>query len=182
MENILFEEKQYLGLNKQSILRRTVLVLFCFIAYYWSENPKPVDVSLIHIGSYPAEDIPNSGQLFFIMGIVILLMSTALIFVMHIHTVVHETSITLNSLWTSRKVKIDLRSVASVKKMLYSKYRLNRPVYNLHSKGKIRFYTKGPHVVELTDKDGLRYRIGSQRADELIKILQFQMDKMKPTQ
>ena len=176
-ENILFEEKQYLGLNKQSIIGRTILVLFCFIAYYWSENPKPVDVSVIHIGSYPAEDIPNSGQLFFIMGLVILLLSASLIFVLHIHTLVSETSVTLNGLWSSRKVKIDLNSIVSVKKTPYSKYPTRRPVYNLHAKGKIRFYTQGNEAVELTDKDGLKYRIGSQRTDEFFNIIQNQLNK-----
>ena len=176
-ENILFEEKQYLGLNKQSILGRTVLVLFCFIAYYWSENPKPVDVSGIHIGSYPIEDVPNSGQLFFIMGVFILLVSAMLVFVLHIHTIVSEGSIVLNRLWSSRKVKIDLNSIVSVKKTPYSKYPTRRPVYNLHAKGKIRFYTQGNEAIELTDKDGLKYRIGSQRADEFFNIIQNQLNK-----
>ena len=41
MENkseILFEEKQYLGYNKYSNLRRMALGVFCFMAYYWSEE------------------------------------------------------------------------------------------------------------------------------------------------
>ena len=176
-EKILFEEKQYLGLNRPSVLRRTVLVLFCFIAYYWSENPKPVDVSGIHIGSYPVENIPNSGQLFFIMGLAILVISALLMFVLHVHTVVNETSVTLNGLWTARKVKIDLGSIVSVDKIPFNTSIMNRPVYNLHSEGRIRFYTKGNGAVELTDKDGLKYQIGSQRPEELFNIIQTQLSK-----
>ena len=38
MEEIKFLEKQYLGLNKMSFFRRMALAIFCFVAYYWSEN------------------------------------------------------------------------------------------------------------------------------------------------
>jgi hypothetical protein len=36
-------------------------------------------------------------------------------------------------------------------------------------KGKIKFFTSGARAVELTDKEGLKYRIGTQRAAELCK-------------
>ncbi len=170
-EAVLFEEKQYLGYNKQSMLRRTILALFCFLAYYWSENPKAVDVSGVHIGSYPAQSLENSGQLFFIMGVTILLFSIIFIFVVHLHTSVSISGITLTGLWTSRKVKIEFSEIVSVRKVRYRKHFVGRSVYNLHSKGKIRFYTRGNEFVELIDKSGLKYRIGSQRADELTEII-----------
>jgi hypothetical protein len=91
---------------------------------------------------------------------------------LHIHTKVINHSLILDGLWTSRKVKIDLNNIVEVKKVKYSKYLLNRPVYNLHFKNKIRFFTQGNDAIELTDKDGLKYRIGSQKADELKKILE----------
>jgi len=168
---ILFEEKQYLGHNQQSILRRITLALFCFLAYYWSENPKPVDVSGIHIGSYPVQDIENSGQLFFIMGVIILLFSIALVFIVHMHTIVTSEGITLTGLWTSRKVQIKFSNIVSVRKVKYKDQLKGRSVYNLHGKGKIRFYTRGNELVELVDKEGLKYRIGSQRASELLEIV-----------
>jgi hypothetical protein len=168
-ENILFEEKQYIGYNKWSILWRTVLAMFCFILYYWSENPKPVDVAMVEIPSSPVDE--NSGQLFFLMGIILMTLSLILIFVLHIHTKIIGNSLILDGLWTSRKVKIDLSNIVDVKKVKYSKYLLNRPVYNLHFKNKIRFFTQGNDALELTDKDGLKYRIGSQKPDEFIKIL-----------
>lgn len=176
-EQALFEEKQYLGSNRYSILRRLVLALFCFIAYYWSENPKPVEVSGITIGAYPADDIPNSGQLFFLMGVVILVLSGLMIFVLHIRTTVTSKSIIIDGLWTSRKVKIDLGNIVSAKVIRYSKYFFKRPVYNLHFKGKIRFFTSGNEALELTDRDGLVYRIGSQRARELESVIQRQLSK-----
>ncbi len=168
-DEILFEEKQYIGYNKWSILWRTVLAMFCFVLYYWSENPKPVDVGMVDIPSSPVDE--DSGQLFFLMGIILMTLSLLLIFVLHIHTKIIGNSLILDGLWTSRKVKIELSNIVNVKKVKYSKYLLNRPVYNLHFKNKIRFFTQGNDALELTDKDGLKYRIGSQKSDEFLKTL-----------
>lgn len=168
-DDILFEEKQYIGYNKWSILWRTVLALGCFLLYYWSENPKAVEVSGINIPSSPVGT--DSGQLFFLMGMIIMLLSLILIFVLHIHTKVVNNSLILEGLWTSRNVKIDLRSIVDVKKVKYSVYLLNPPIYNLHFKNVIRFFTKGNDAVELTDKDGLKYLIGSQKSDVLANLL-----------
>ena len=153
MSEIKFVEKQYLGLNKMSLSRRITLALFCFVAYYWKENHE------------------KSGELFFFLGIAILVISVLLVFILHFETKVQNKSIILDGLWTSRKVKIDLNSIQSVKKIMYSKYILNRSVYNLHLKGTIRFYTRGPNAVELIDKDGLIYLIGSQNSAELERII-----------
>ena len=68
-------------------------------------------------------------------------------------------------------VKINTGSLISAKHVKYSKYIINRSVYNLHFKGRIRFYTRGPDAVELTDKDGLIYLIGSQKAEELTRVI-----------
>ena len=153
MSEIKFVEKQYLGLNKMSLSRRITLALFCFVAYYWKENHE------------------KSGELFFFLGIAILVISVLLVFILHFETKVQNKSIILDGLWTSRKVKIDLNSIHSVKKVMYSQYILNRAVYNLHLKGTIRFYTRGPNAVELIDKDGLIYLIGSQNSAELARVI-----------
>ena len=50
---------------------------------------------------------------------------------------------------------------------IYSRFFLNRSVYNLHYKKSIRFFTRGKDAVELIDQDGLIYLIGSQKAEEL---------------
>ena len=153
MEEIKFFEKQYLGLNKMSLSRRIALALFCFVAYYWRENHE------------------KSGELFFFLGVAILVISILLVFILHFETRLQNRSIILDGLWTSRRIKIDLGSIRSVKKIQYSKYILNRSVYNLHLKGTIRFYTRGSDAVELTDRDGLIYLIGSQKSEELASII-----------
>lgn len=148
-----FIEKQYLGLNKMALTRRLALSLFCFIAYYWRESND------------------KSGELYFAIGIIIIIFSIVLFFILHFETKVFNGSIILDGLWTSRKIKIDTLSLVSCKKVDYSKYIINRAVYNLHFKGTIRFYTRGNDAVELTDKDGLIYLIGSQKADELSRVI-----------
>jgi len=149
MEELNFLEKQYLGLNKMSFIRRMALAIFCFIANEWSENQE------------------NSGDLFFFLGISILVISALLVFVLHFETKIINGSIILDGLWTSRKVKIDINSIKSCQKVSYSRFFLNRSVYNLHYKKSIRFFTRGKDAVELTDQDGLIYLIGSQKAEEL---------------
>ena len=98
-------------------------------------------------------------------------------FILHFETKVQNQSIILDGLWTSRKIKIDLSSIRSVKKVMYSKYILNRSVYNLHLKGTIRFYTRGADAVELIDKDGLIYLIGSQKSEELARVVYQGLNK-----
>jgi len=153
MSNFDFIEKQYLGLNKMSLTRRMSLAIFCLVAYYWRENHD------------------KAGELYFFIGIAIMIISIILVFILHFETKIKNGSIILDGLWTSRKIKIDTLSIVTVKRVKYSKYILNRAVYNLHLKGTIRFYTRGVDAVELTDKDGLIYLIGSQKAEELTRVI-----------
>ena len=159
MSEFDFIEKQYLGLNKMSLTRRMSLAIFCFIAYYWRENHH------------------KAGDLYFFIGIGIMVISILLFFILHFETKVINGSIILDGLWTSRKVKIYTSSIVSAKKVNYSKYFLNRSVYNLHLKGTIRFYTRGVDAVELIDKDGLVYLIGSQKTDELARVINNKLKK-----
>ncbi len=170
-ETPIFVEKQYLGHNRLSIVIRSGLALFCFVGYYWSQNPLPVELALFKIGSYPIHNFSDSGLLFFILGISIIVFSTALTYILHIHTKVYTGYIVLEGFWTSRKVKIDLKNITSIRKSRYKKINFKRGVYNLHSKGVIRFYTSGSNFVELTDSSGFLYRIGSQKIAELFTIL-----------
>jgi len=153
MSEFDFIEKQYLGLNKMSLSRRISLAIFCLVAYYWRENHD------------------KAGELYFFIGIAIMVISMILVFILHFETKIKNGSIILDGLWTSRKIKIDTLSIVTVKRVKYSKYILNRAVYNLHLKGTIRFYTRGVDAVELTDKDGLIYLIGSQKAEELTRVI-----------
>jgi len=153
MEKYNFIEKQYLGLNKMSLSRRMVIAIFCFVIYYLRENQE------------------KSGELLFFLGIFILIISFILVFVLHFETKIKNGSIILDGLWTARKIKIDLKSIRKCEKVLYSKFFLNRSVYNLHFKGTIRFYTRGSDAVKLTDKDGQVYLVGSQKSEELARII-----------
>ena len=149
----LFEEKQYLGYNRLSMLRRLSLALFCFALYWWK----------VHNG--------KNGDLFFFLGISIILISILLLFVLHMKIRVFQDHIELNGLWTTRKVRIDLKNITHVERRRYSDYHLNNPVFNLHIKGLIRFYTDGTEAIELSTRDGAPYRIGSARPAELERIL-----------
>lgn len=152
-KEILFEEKQYLGYNKLSIIRRLLLALFCFAVYWWKK----------HNGL--------NGDMFFWLGVVLLAVSLLLLFVLHLKITVYNHCIVLDGLWTTRKVKIEINRIVGIRQKKYSKYHLNNPVFNLHRRGTVRFYTGGTDAVELTDSDGLHYRIGTHRPAELEKIL-----------
>jgi hypothetical protein len=169
MENNLYEEKQFAGLNRHSIMRRLLFSVFCFVAYYWSENPKPVNLELFRLGSYPGRD--NTGQLLFVVGICILVFSACLLFVLHMRTAITGSAVLIDGLWSARRVRIDLKSITSARKVRLKPSFFNRPVYNLHSRGRIRFYTHGSEAVELATGDGLIYRIGTQRPDEFIRVI-----------
>ncbi|MEO6305513.1 MAG: hypothetical protein ABIP51_20285, partial [Bacteroidia bacterium] len=132
--------------------------------------------SFVKIGSYPIQNANESGLIFFIIGISILVFSTGLTYILHIQTKVYGGYVTLDGFWTARKVKIDLKNIVSVRKSRYKKNMLRRAVYNLHNKGIIRFYTSGEEFVELIDNDGFTYRIGSQKAAELFKTVKNQLN------
>ena len=158
-ETPVFEEKQYLGYNSLSLMRRLLLALFCFSLYWWKiQNGK-------------------DGDLFFWLGITVIVLSILLLFVLHIKISVYKNTIILDGLWTTRQVKIDLRNIVKVRRTKYSKYHLNNPVFNLHLRGAVKFYTGGNEAVEITDRDGLPYLIGTQRPGELEFILKGLTEK-----
>lgn len=152
-----FIEKQYLGREFTPLTIRLVMAVFCFAAYFFTD-----------IGS-------NSNDLIAVVGFAILVISIILGFMLHFRTRVINKSILLDGLWTTRLVKIDLNSIVKIEKGIYSRYLLNNPVYNLHTKGTIRFYTGGKDAIHLTDRDGLEYIIGSQCANELLRAIELEM-------
>ncbi|HEX7367485.1 MAG TPA: hypothetical protein VF273_10340 [Pelobium sp.] len=148
-----FHEKQYLGRDYNFISIRLVMAVFCLIAYWVTENRE------------------RNGELLLLVGCAILLLSVFMLFLLQYRTIVNNKSITLNGLWTTRLVKIDLNSIVKVEKVPYSTYFLNNPVYNLHRKGTIKFYAGGKDAVKLTDRDGLIYIIGTQKQTELYNAI-----------
>lgn len=158
---VLFQEKQYLGRDATWISVRMILVLFCFIASYLN-----------------LEDLP-SRQLFFIVGVGVIIVSIVMIYMVHYKTVVDGKNLILSGLWSSKLVKIDLYNINKVELKPYSNFIFNNPVYNLHKNGKIRFYSGGKDAIYLTDKDGLTYIIGSHKAEELAKAVMTAKKNLK---
>jgi hypothetical protein len=158
-EKYLFFEKQYLGRDYNFISIRMVMAVFCFMAYYFTENRD------------------TNADLLLVVGCAILVVSIIMLFMLHYQTIVNNKSILLSGLWTARLVKIDLNSIILVEKAPYSSYILNNPVYNLHRNGSIRFYAGGKDAVKLTDRDGLIYVIGTQRATELYNAVKAEVGK-----
>ena len=158
-QKAVFTEKQYLGREWIPITIRLVLAMFCFAAYFFTDERE------------------RNGDLFPIIGFAIIIISIIMGFLLHFKTEVANKSVTLDGLWTTRRVKIDLNSIVQVEKGTYSRYLFNNPVYNLHSKGTIRFYTAGNEAIHLTDRDGLVYIIGSQHANEFLRAIQEEQKK-----
>lgn len=152
-ETVLFREKQYLGRSSYWISRRMVLAAFCFLVYFLEKEGR-------------------NAELLLIVGSAIVFISILLLFIVHFKTSVYPDSLELDGFWSTRKVKISLDSILKAEKIKYSRFLLNNPVYNLHKKGTIRFYTRGKEAVKLTDKDGLEYIIGSQVAGQLLAAVE----------
>lgn len=153
----VFVEKQYLGREWIPITIRLVLSMFCFTAYFFTDERE------------------RNGDLLVVVGFGIITISIIMGFLLHFRTRVQNKSILVDGLWTTRLVKIDLNSIVKVEKGIYSRYLFNNPVYNLHQSGTIRFYTAGNDAIHLTDRDGLVYIIGSQQANEFLRAIQEEM-------
>lgn len=148
-KSFLYLENQYLGRDRAWLSIRLILALFCFVAYYLNSEHE------------------QNSRLFLVAGAAILIISIVMMYMLHYRIALSSTSITLSGLWTARLVKININSIVSVEHKAYSKFIVNNPVYNLHQKGKIRFYAGGKDAVWITDQEGLVYIIGSTRAVEL---------------
>src|SRR6185503_2503089 len=155
----VFTEKQYLGREWIPVTIRLVLAACCFAAYTFNFFT----------------DEQNKADILALVGMGIIVISVIMGFLLHYRTRVQNKSVLIDGLWTTRLVKIDLNGVVKAEKGEYSRYLFNNPVYNLHSKGSIRFFTFGKYAIYLTDRDGLVYVIGSQHADELLRAIKAEM-------
>lgn len=160
-KHVLYQERQTLGNIKFWTTRRFVLALFCFLAYYISEERNRAE----------------EADLFLVVGSGILLISIIFVFLTHFRTVIENGSIILTGIYSTKKVKIDLSNIVSSEIVRYSPFMINNPVYNLHKKGTIRFYAYGKYAVKITDKDGLSYLIGSQDPIELDAVVKSVITK-----
>ncbi|QEM13835.1 MULTISPECIES: hypothetical protein [Mucilaginibacter] len=155
----VFTEKQYLGREFIPLTIRLVLAMFCFAAYFFTDERE------------------RNGDLLVVVGFAIIIISIILGFLLHFRTRVENKSVMLDGLWTTKLVKIDLNSIVKVEKGTYSRYLFNNPVYNLHTKGTIRFFTSGNEAIHLTDRDGLLYIIGSKHPNEFLRAIREEMKK-----
>lgn len=155
----VFIEKQYLGREWIPITIRLMLALICFFIYFFTDERE------------------RNGDLLAVVGFAIIIISVIMGFLLHFRTRVENKSLLLDGLWTTRLVKIDLNSIVKAEKGNYSRYLFNNPVYNLHKKGTIRFYTSGKSAIFLTDRDGLIYIIGSQCSNELLRAINEEIKK-----
>ncbi|MGB4774175.1 MAG: hypothetical protein WBP45_03300 [Daejeonella sp.] len=146
--NPVFIEKQYIGRDYGRISIRLVMALFCFAAYFITE------------------DRERNADLFLVVGCGILVVSVIMMFLLHYQTTVENKTIILKGL-TTKAVKIDLDNVLKIEHVPYSSYLINNPVYNLHRRGTIKFYAGGKDAIKLTTKNKLVYIIGTQNAAEL---------------
>jgi len=154
-----FTEKQYLGREFIPLTIRLVLAMFCFAAYFFTDERE------------------RNGDLLVVVGFAIIIISIIMGFLLHFRTRILNKSVLLDGLWTTRLVKIDLNSIIKVEQGQYSRYLFNNPVYNLHSKGTIRFFASGKEAIFLTDRDGLVYIIGSHNANEFLRAIKEEMKK-----
>ncbi|WP_316816359.1 hypothetical protein [Pedobacter nyackensis] len=152
-----FFEKQYIGRDYIRICIRLVMAAFCFAAYVYER------------------DRDNTQDLFLVVGFGIIGVSILLLFLIQYKTIIDQKKIIIDGLWSAKKVVIDLNSIVKVRKDTYSNYLFNNPVYNLHRKGSIRFYSSGKDAIVLTDRDGLEYYIGTQRPNEMYLVIQEEM-------
>ncbi|MEO6148950.1 MAG: hypothetical protein ABIN95_06470 [Mucilaginibacter sp.] len=152
----VFTENQYLGREFIPLTIRLVLAMSCFAAYFFTES---------------------GGDLLVVVGFAIIIISIIMGFLLHFRTRVQNKSVMLDGLWTTKLVKIDLNSIVKAEKGTYSRYLFNNPVYNLHTRGTIRFYAGGNEAIHLTDRDGLLYIIGSQQANEFLRAVQSEMKR-----
>lgn len=168
---LLYEEKQYIGQNRLGQILRMCFAVLCFLAYYWSENPKPVKIIIIKIGSYPVQHIPHSGTIFFWLGCFILILSILFNFIYHFHLQIYPDKIIIKGMLTSKQVCILLKDIQrlKVKHIRYSFLRNIR--FNLRKKNSVHFYTSGNKILEIDTISGEKYTIGTNNAKWIKKLL-----------
>src|ERR1700744_4485672 len=97
----VYIEKQYLGREFIPLTIRLVLAMFCFAAYFFTD------------------DRERNGDLLVVVGFAIIIISIILGYLLHFRIRIQNKSVLLDGLWTTRLVKIDLNSIVKVEKKEY---------------------------------------------------------------
>lgn len=160
-----FIENQYLGFNPFNLIVRLIIAGGCFFSFFTAQETLK----------------DSTANLFLILGISVLLISILLFFVLHIKTLLVDHLVVISGYFGARIIKLDLHNFVSSEVVSYSKFTFNRPVYNLHIKGKVKFFTYGKLAVKLVDKQGLIYLIGSQKAQQLNQLIDKKLIKISKT-
>lgn len=150
----IFSEVQHLGHNRYGILRRSVVMLFCFVFYYVSSSES------------------KTAEIFFYLGIAMLVLNMLALSVAHLRTEISGTKISLRGALSFRKAEFDLEGLRSAESKPFSRFLLNRPIFNLHRRGAHHFFTHGHWCVKFETRHGEVVKLGTQRPAELLKVLQ----------
>jgi len=153
-----FHEKQFLGYNRFGVVRRTVVALFCLIFYFVADTDEQM------------------ANVFFYLAIAILVLSALSMMLLHLETIIDGKTMRLNGPMTFRKVEFDISTFKTIRIEAYSRLAMNRPMFNLHWKNSLRFYTYGKWCVVIETKDGQIIRLGTQRPEGLKEIVSKAMD------
>jgi hypothetical protein len=145
---IKFKEVHYLGRNSYGLSRRLVMMVFCFIAHFYSEEKGNID------------------GVFIIVGLVILLLSIVLWYVPYYTIELQNNSLSIIS---SRKkvVTLPLKVITHVETGIYNRFHLNNPVFNVLNNGEYKFYAEGRKALLLNLEGGNRFKIGMKRPEIL---------------
>ncbi len=145
---IIFKEVHYLGRNRYGLSRRMVMMVFCFIAHFYSEEKGNID------------------GVFFLVGLVILLLSIVLWFVPYYTIELKNNILTIIS---SRKkeVILPLNVIMQAELGIYNRFHLNNPVFNVLNDDEYRFYAEGRKALLLNLEGGNKFKIGMKRPDIL---------------
>ncbi|MEO0312448.1 MAG: hypothetical protein RIQ89_2105 [Bacteroidota bacterium] len=96
-----------------------------------------------------------------------------MLFIKHIIITVEADQLILRSYWSGKIVAINLDDITNAQESNYSKYHFNNPVFNLHLKDTIRFYTGGNQAITLTTKNNSVYRINTAKPKELLLAIKL---------
>ncbi|MBK7886234.1 MAG: hypothetical protein IPJ86_02695 [Bacteroidetes bacterium] len=156
--NLPFTEKHYLGRNSYGLSRRLVMILFCFIAHFYSE-----------------ENHQSTG-LFLLVGWVTIAISVVLLFIPLYTITLEKGEIQLKTM-RNKMVRIPLTMIRQMESIKYSRYHFNNPVFNVRDNGELKFYAEGSTALLLQLEGGNTYRIGVKDPERLLGAIRKMKEK-----
>ncbi len=156
--NLPFTEKHYLGRNSYGLSRRLVMIIFCFIAHFYSE-----------------ENHQSTG-LFLLVGWVTIAISVVLLFIPLYTITLEKGEIQLKTM-RNKMVRIPLTMIRQMESVKYSRYHLNNPVFNVLDNGEHKFYAEGSTALLLQLEGGNTYRIGVKDPERLLREIRKRKGK-----